>query len=240
MRLASPAPRDSFARMGVAAHNPCVPRTVVAIADDHPVMREGLARLIADECDLTISGSAATGAELRTLVLQQPPRVLVMELMLRDADGPALIKDLAALAPEMKIVVFTSQPEDVYAARCVRAGAHAYVMKHEPVATLFRAIRDTATGGIAVSLRVSHRALTSITGRNGHEPGIAAQLTDRELQIFRLAGLALATRAIAEKLGVSVKTVETHRENIKNKLDLQSHAELVARAAQWLRENGGR
>lgn len=215
MTLDSRWRRDSLARMAVAAHSPCAPRIPVAIADDHPVMREGLARIIADECDLAVSGSAASGAELRDLVAHQPPRVLVMDLALRGADGLALVKDLAELAPELRIVVFTMQPEEVYAARCLRVGAHAYVMKHEPVATLLRAIRDTAAGGIA------------------------AQLTDRELEVFRLAGLALPTRAIAEKLGVSVKTVETHHGNIKNKLDLQSHAELVARAAQWLREDGG-
>jgi DNA-binding NarL/FixJ family response regulator len=225
--------------MSIAAHNPCAPRIPVAIADDQPVMREGLARLIGDECDLAVSGSAATAAELRTLVAQQPPRVLVMELMLRDADGLALIRDLVTLAPKLRIVVFTLQPANVYATRCLRAGAHAYVMKHEAVVKLFRAIRDAAAGDFAVSPRVSNTEPAPNPIQRSDTSGIAGQLIDRELQIFRLAGLALPTREIAEKLGVSVKTIETHRENIKNKLDLHSHGELVARAALWLRENGG-
>jgi len=202
-------------------------------------MREGLARLIADECDLCFSGSAATAAELRTLIDREPPRVLVMELMLNDHDGLALIKDLLVVSPELRIVVFTLQPEDVYATRCLRAGAHAFVNKREPVGVLFRAIRETAAGAIIMPSAVARRVLASEGTQDRPTDGLAAQLTNRELQVFRLAGLALATRVIAGKLGVSIKTVETHRENIKNKLALQSHAELVARAAQWLRESDG-
>ena len=213
----------------------------MAIADDCPAMREGLARLVADECDLAVSGSAATGAELRQLVARQPPKVLLLEFNLCNDDGLVLIGDLAALAPALRIVVFTLQPAEVYAARCLRAGAHAYVAKREAVAALFRAIRETAAGGIVMPSGVSPRAFAvpSDNGNKQSATGIASQLTNRELQVFRLAGLALPTRTIAEKLGVSVKTVETHREHIKNKLALDSHAELVARAAQWLRESGG-
>jgi DNA-binding NarL/FixJ family response regulator len=220
--------------------SPCAPRITVVIADDCPAMREGLARLIADECDLAVCGSAADGRELRELIARQPPRVLVMELMLRDGDGLALIQDLVTLAAGLRIVVFTLQPEEVYAARCLRAGAHAYVAKHAPVAALLRAIRDTAAGGIAVSPRISTQALNGATGQPQLAAGLEAQLTNRELEVFRLAGLALPTRAIAEKLGVSIKTVETHREHVKTKLGFRSHAELVARAAQWLRETGPR
>jgi DNA-binding NarL/FixJ family response regulator len=212
-------------------------RITIAIADDYPVMREGLARLIADEFGFAVSGSAATARELRTLVTRQPPHVLVMDLMLQEADGLALIKDVAGLAPTLRIVVFSDQPEDVYAERSLRAGAHGYVMKRDPVATLFRAIRDVAAGGIAVSPRVSSEVLGRLMGRTAKPVGVVGTLTDRELQVFRLVGRALSTRVVAEKLGVSVKTVEAHRENIKGKLGLDTHAALVARAAQWLRES---
>jgi DNA-binding NarL/FixJ family response regulator len=215
------------------------PRTTVVIADDCPAMREGLVRLVADECDLAVSGSAATGAELRALMGRQRPVVLVMELMLRDADGLTLIKDLLALAADLQIVVFTDQSEEVYAARCLRAGARAFVGKHESVTVLFNAIRHTAAGGIVVPTGVSSSVFTAPSTKGKIAEGIAGLLTNRELQVFRLSGLAQPTRAIAEKLGVSVKTIETHRENIKNKLNFGSHAELVARAAGWLRESGG-
>jgi DNA-binding NarL/FixJ family response regulator len=223
--------------MGEAPFRASTARISIAIADDYPVMREGLARLIADEFGFTVSGSAATARELRSLVSRQPPHVLVMDLMLQDADGLALIKEVAALAPALRIVVFSDHPEDVYAERCLRAGAHGYVMKRDPVATLFRAIRDTAAGGIAVSPRVSSEVLGRLMGRVSKPAGVVGQLTDRELQVFRLVGRALNTRAIAGKLGVSVKTVEAHRENIKGKLGVDTHAALVARAAQWLRES---
>jgi DNA-binding NarL/FixJ family response regulator len=223
--------------MDVAVHNPCAPRISVAIADDLPVMREGLARLIGDECDLTVSGSAASAAELRALVTQRAPRVLVMDLMVGDADGLALVKDIAELAPELHIVVYTQQPAATYAARCLRAGARAYVAKHEPLTALFRAIRTAAASDGVASVRLGG-AVAAKSGNQRNGSDVDAKLTDRELQIFRLAGMALPTREVAEKLGVSVKTVETHRENIKHKLSLHSHAELLARAALWLRENG--
>jgi DNA-binding NarL/FixJ family response regulator len=223
--------------MGVAVHNPCAPRITVAIADDLPVMREGLARLIGDECDLVVAGSAATAAELRALVTQRPPRVLVMDLMVRDADGLALVKDIADLAPDLHIVVYTQQPAATYAARCLRAGARAYVAKHEPLTALFRAIRTATAPDTAAAVRLAGE-IGSRPGASRNGSDVDAKLTDRELQIFRLAGMALPTREVAEKLGVSVKTVETHRENIKHKLGLHSHAELLARAALWLRENG--
>lgn len=225
--------------MPAPAHNPCAPRVTVGIADDTPAMREGLARLIADECDLAVTGSAATGAELREFIRRSPPAVLVMDLILQEGDGLTLIKDLLALQPALRIVIFTREPEEVYAERCLRAGARAFVNKRDAVATLFRAVRQVAEGGLVVPATVSINLFGPDAGQGRSSRGLAGGLTDRELQVFRLAGLGLPTRAAAGKLGVSVKTVETHRENIKNKLALGSHAELVARAAQWLRESAG-
>ena len=221
-----------------AASSP-LPRLTVAVAEDHPVMLDGLAALLEREGGFVVGGRASTAAELRLLIARGAPQVLVMDLMLGEHDGLALLKELTALAPAMRIVVFSLHPEEIYAERCLRAGAHGYVMKTAPVPDLFRAIRDVAAGGISVSPRVSAAVLGSLHGRNRAPAAAEAQLTDRELQVYRLSGLALPTREIAEKLGVSVKTIETHRENIKNKLGLHSHAELVARAAQWVRQTAG-
>ena len=217
----------------------CAPRMSLIIADDCPAMREGLARLIADECDFVVVNSAASAAELRSCIAQQSPRVLLLELTLGEDDGLALIRDLLNTAPKMHIVVFTFQPEEVYAERCLRAGARAYVSKRDPVASLFRTIRRVADGEIVIPASVS-QAMVGPRKTKAPAPtarGMVAQLTDRELQVFRLVGLAQPTREIAAKLGVSVKTIETHREHIKDKLSLQSHGELVARAALWVREN---
>lgn len=217
----------------------CPPERIkVVIADDCPAMREGLAHLLADECDFAMVNSAATAAELRSIIARQPPHVLVMDLMLGDADGLVLLKDLVLLAPKLAIVVFTQQPADVYAERCLRAGARAFVAKRDSVHALFQAIREAAAGGIVMPAGITNRLMGAPVNGDQAATGVAASLTNRELQVFRLVGQVQPTRLIAQKLGVSVKTVETHRENIKNKLDLNSHAELVARAAQWLRENG--
>ena len=226
--MAEPAP--SSGATGFAS----VSLFTVAVAEDHPVMREGLAALLAGEGGFAVLGSAGTARDTRILIERTPPRVLVMDLMLAEDDGLALLKDLAALHPALRIVVFSLHPEDIYAERCLRAGAHGYVMKREPVATLFRAIREVAAGGIAVSPRVSAAVLGALAGHARKPAGTEAQLTDRELQVFRLVGLALPTRTIAEKLGISVKTVEAHRENIKNKLGLDTAAALTARAAHWI------
>jgi DNA-binding NarL/FixJ family response regulator len=224
----------------LGATTPSKPRLSVHIADDSPAMREGLARLICDECDMAVTNSAATAAELRMIVGSRPPEVLVMDLALGDEDGLALIQDLLGTAPRLRIVVFTTLSPDVYAARCLQAGAHAFVGKRDSVALLFRSIRDAAAGSITMPAGISSRQAGDVAGkRQAAASGLAAELTNRELQVFRLVGQALATKQVAAKLGVSVKTVETHRENIKNKLCLDSHAELVARAAQWLRESGG-
>jgi DNA-binding NarL/FixJ family response regulator len=229
-----PGESSCLAVMGDAANSRSDESITVAVAEDHPVMREGLAQLLAREAGFTLGGTASSAPELRTLIAQRPPQVLVMDLMLQEADGLALLKDLAQLAPALRIVVFSLHPEEVYAERCLRAGADGYVMKAEPVATLFNAVRTVAAGGIAVSPRIMHTVLGGLAGHPRASAGDATSLTDRELQVFRLTGLALPTRDVAAKLGVSVKTVETHRENIKNKLGLETHAELVARAARWI------
>ena len=212
-------------------------RLRVAVAEDHPVVRAGLVKLLRDEGGFAVTGEAGTAREVRTLVEKTPPQVLITDLMLGDQDGLALIKDLAVQAPAVRLVVFSLHPEDVYAERCLRSGAHGYVMKREPVELLFRAIREVAAGAIFVSPRISATLLGSLSGAARKPAGAYAQLTDRELQVFRLIGHEFTSRQIAEKLGVSVKTVEAHRENIKNKLGAESGAALVVRAAVWVRDN---
>ncbi len=209
-------------------------RVAVALADDTPAMREGLARLIEDECSLCVAGTAATPQELREFVARQLPQVLVMDLFVHAGDGLALIREFLEIAPGLRIVVFTHQAEDFYATRCLQAGVRAFVSKREQVMTLFRAVHQVAAGGVVVPSSITAALFSAPEAPT--PAGLAARLTDRELQVFRLVGAAQPTREVAARLGVSVKTVESHRENIKNKLGLDSHAELVARAAQWLRE----
>lgn len=212
-------------------------RARVLVVEDHPAVREGLAALLEGEGGCAVAGRTDTPATALRLAVELAPDVVVLDLMLGAADGLALIKDLGSQAPQARVLVFTLQPEGIYAERCLRAGARGYVMKDEPVAELYAAIRTVAAGGMRFSPRVTLAVLEAAQGGTRPAPGGVGQLTDRELQVFRLTGLALPTREIAGQLGVSVKTVEAHRENIKNKLGVHTHAELTAAAAAWLRES---
>lgn len=208
----------------------------VAVAEDHPVVLEGLLALLAGQGGFAVLGSAYDRPSLNLLMDKVAPDVLLMDLMLQETDGLALIKELVARYPALRILVFSLQPETNYAERCLRAGARGYVMKQEPVETLFAAIRTVAAGSVCLSPRMAGLLLGSLSGASRRPAGAYAQLTDREIQVFRLVGLGKSSREAARQLGVSLKTVEAHRENIKNKLGLDTAAALVARAAVWVRE----
>lgn len=224
--MADPGPNEPSAR-----------RPRVLVVEDHPAVREGLAALLEREGGCRVVGRADASAPALQLAEQLAPDLVVLDLMLGAADGLALLKELATRAPASRVLVFTLQSEDIYAVRCLRAGARGYVMKNEPVDALYAAVRVVAAGGLRFSSRVTQAVLESAqAGAKPAPSGDIAQLTDRELQVFRLTGLAVPTREVAAQLGVSVKTVEAHRENIKNKLGAQTHAELTARAAAWLRD----
>jgi DNA-binding NarL/FixJ family response regulator len=126
---------------------------VVAVAEDHPAVLDGLAGML-EKNGFKISGRALSAADVRALVVADPPQVLVLDLMLREADGLALIREIASLAPAVRVVVFSMHEEEVYAERCLRAGARAYVMKREPVDALVAAIHTAAAGGMFFSPRV--------------------------------------------------------------------------------------
>jgi DNA-binding NarL/FixJ family response regulator len=211
-------------------------RPRVLVVEDHPAVREGMAALLERHGGASVVGQAETPLEALARAVELEPDVIVLDLMLGAADGLALIKDLGNQVPSARVLVFTLQPENVYAVRCLRAGARGFVTKNEPVATLYAAVHTLARGGMHFSPTVTQAVLESAQGLAPRARGSVVTLSDRELQVFRLTGLATPTREIAAELGVSVKTIEAHRENIKNKLSLHTHAELTARAAAWLRD----
>jgi DNA-binding NarL/FixJ family response regulator len=213
----------------------------VLVIDDHPIVREGIAQLLALEDDLGCCGSAVDALTARRAVLDHLPDVAVLDLSLGRDSGLELIPQLLDDAPGLAVLVLSMHDESLYAKRALQAGARGYIMKHEGTDLLLQAIRTVVDGQIYVSPQVNATLLRTIAaGGNprASQPIVAsgplAELSNRELDVYRLVGRGLSTKEIASQLHLSAKTVETHRAHIKQKLGLEGTAALVAHAAQWL------
>lgn len=212
------------------------------LVDDHPIVRRGLADLIDQEDGLAVCGEADDARAAVELFRELQPDLVVVDITLKDTNGLELIKDLKARDPDVRLLVASMRDERVYAERALRAGALGYVSKEESGDLLVQAIRAVLAGRVWVSQPVSQRALQRMVGANGNEgddaapPAIVETLSDRELEVFELIGRGHSTREIADSLHRSVKTIESHRENIKDKLALANAHELVQRAVAWVLE----
>ena len=206
----------------------------VLIVDDHPLVRQGIAALISQEDDLEVCCEAESAQEALRGADQCPPDVAVVDLTLKDGSGLELIKDMRIRFPEVGILVLSMRDEGFYAERCLRAGAKGYVTKEEPRQRILEGIRKVLDGKIYVSDKMATKVMSKLVA--GAEGGTALEdeLTDRELEIFEHIGRGLATREIAEKLHISPKTVDSHREHIKQKLHLDTAADLTRHAIQWV------
>ena len=212
-------------------------RQKVLIVDDHPLLRDGLAKVINQQADLVVCGEAANGPGGLAAVAKCRPDVAIVDLSLDDGNGLDLIKDLQARQPKLPILVLSMHQENLYAERAVRAGARGYVMKREPVAKVLVALRKVLAGHMALSEEMVRRMLgTPPAGEGAPSAAPAEILSDRELEVFRLLGEGCGTRQIATRLHVSTSTVETHRANIKHKLKLQTATELITAAARFQAE----
>lgn len=206
------------------------------LVDDHPVTREGLARLINFEPDLEVCGQAGTAAKALAMLEAIQPDLAIVDVSL--ASGPSgleLIKEIAGRHARLPMLVLSTHEESLYAERVLRAGARGYVMKQEPMERVMGAIRHVLAGGVYLSDQMTARLLHRMT-RNESPPTASEieQLSDRELEVFRLIGQGCGTRQIASRLHLSVSTVETHRAHIKEKLHLDRAPELVRRAVEWV------
>lgn len=206
----------------------------VLLVDDHPIVRQGLAMLINAEPDLMVCGEASTGAEALQLVRTTQPDLVMIDISLEDRSGVELIREIRAMAGELPMLALSMHDESLYAERVLRAGGRGYVMKQEATEKLLTAIRRVLAGEIYLSPRMSTRLLGQLaSAAPGGDVSPISRLTDRELEVFTMIGRGLSTREIAEKLFLSVKTVEAHREHIKEKLGLRSSVELVRHAVQF-------
>jgi DNA-binding NarL/FixJ family response regulator len=216
-------------------------KTRVFIVDDHPLVRDGLANLINEASDLVVSGEAESVKSGLRAMLAAPPDVAIIDISLKDASGLELIRQLKAQLPGVDVIAFSMHEETLYAERAIRAGARGYVMKRESTGKIVDAIHRVRDGKLAISEAMA----TQLAQKFLDNPGGAAktpleQLSDRELEVFRLLGKGYETRRIADTLNVSIKTVQAYCVRIKQKLSLNSASELVFEAIRWQESSEGR
>ena len=224
-----------------AIHDPAAIRSTplraarVLVIDGYPVPRQGLAQLIRKSDDLEYVGAVENPTEALATITDTKPDVVVVELALNNGHGTDFIRSIKNSFADLAILVFSHQDETIFAHRAVRAGARGYVMKSEPEQTVLKAIRAVLDGDVYLSppmaLRMCRRLVDGQHAPRG--PGID-RLSDRQLEVFELFGQYLDAREIAEKLNVSIKTVNTHKALIRKKLSLINGSDLVRLAADWM------
>ena len=209
----------------------------ILIVDDHPLVRQGLATVIDAEPGLSVRWQTGTKASALELVRKHQPALVIMDLSLEDGSGLDLLKRLRQQGEQVRVLICSMLDEALYAQRALRAGATGFIGKQEAPTRVVEAVRRVLAGHVWVSEAMSARMEEAGDAAVGHRStGVVSSLSDRELQVFQLIGCGLGPSAIAESLGVSVKTVESHRENIKRKLHLRSGGELNRRAVEWMLE----
>jgi DNA-binding NarL/FixJ family response regulator len=206
----------------------------ILIVDDHPVFREGLGALVKREPDMAVCGETDTAAQALTEAERLEPDLVLADISLPGKGGLELIKDLRAARPELAVLVVSMHDETLYAERVLRAGARGYIMKQAGPDKMLQAIRQVLDGQIYLSAKMSARILDAFSGRPLNASSPISRLTDRELEILRLIGQGKDSQKIADQLHLSVKTVDAHRSNIKEKLGLESGTELICYAARWV------
>jgi DNA-binding NarL/FixJ family response regulator len=211
----------------------------VFIVDDHPLIREGLSQAISGQPDMTVCGTAVGAPDALSAIEHTRMDVVIVDLSLAVGSGLDLIKSIRAIRPNLPVLVLSMHDEALYAERALRAGASGYVMKRKPIGVLLDALRRVLSGQLAVSEETANRLLqtavgaTPTTGRCTFDA-----LANRELEVYTLLGQGRSTREIAKQLGLSMKTVSTHRENIKQKLGFKNASELVRQATHWVAQQG--
>jgi DNA-binding NarL/FixJ family response regulator len=208
----------------------------ILIVDDHPTMRMGLAAQISTRRDLEVCGEAEDLDGALEQIRLTSPALAIVDLALRESHGLELIKEIGSRFPGVKVLVLSAYNDSLYAERCLRAGALGYLNKRECQENILAAISTVLHGDRYVSPETAQRLLSRVTsGRPSSDP--IERLTNREMEVFRLLGQGLSSVAIAKQLQISRNTVDSHRENIRRKLDLENSVELIQRAVQWHLEN---
>ncbi|MBN2536593.1 MAG: response regulator transcription factor [Spirochaetales bacterium] len=205
------------------------------IVDDHPIVRQGITRLINYEDELMVCGEAGNAKEALEAVEREKPDMVIVDISLKGRSGLELIKDLRMRYQDLPVLVVSMHDESLYAERVLRAGAKGYIMKQEPPEKVLNAIRQVLSGKIFVSEKMREKMLQRyVLGSSQKNVSTVERLSDRELEVFRLIGKGMGTRQIAKELDLSIKTVETYREHIKEKLNLENSSKLLQYAIDWV------
>lgn len=209
----------------------------IMIVDDHPALCEGLGHRISAQPDLAVCGQAADVDAALEMVRQTQPKIVIVDIALKNSDGLELVKALKTRHQRVRTLVHSMYDESLYADRCLHAGAMGYVNKGANPDEVIKAIREILAGRVYLSPSMTSTILGRTVSRDKTQADPIDTLTDRQLEVFRLIGEGLTAARIAERLHISVHTVETHRENIKRKLDVDQLSELTRRAVLWAAEN---
>ena len=204
----------------------------VLIVDDHVMVREGVAEIVKNQPDLDVCGMASNAIEAADAISRLTPDLVLLDITMPGKSGVEFIKDARALQPDLRILVMSMHEETLYADRVLRAGGRGYIRKQEGGEKLVAAIRKVLRGEIAVSEAMTGKLLETFSGRKKMDSPLA-QLSDRELEVFRLIGEGKTMKQIGDQLHLSPKTIEVHRSNIREKLGITNAAELISFAARW-------
>ncbi|MBP7736818.1 MAG: response regulator transcription factor [Spirochaetes bacterium] len=211
----------------------------ILIVDDHPIFRKGLAQLINEEKDMAVCGEAETVFDAQKQIGKLAPDIVIVDMTLKDMSGLELIRYVRERYPDLPVLVLSMHDESLYAERVLRAGARGYIMKQEMTDRVITGIRQVLAGKIFVSEAMAESLIGKATSKKTPAPMSPVDgLSDRELEIFTMIGRGVSRGEMAEKLNLSVKTVGTYREKIKEKLNLKNSAELVKCAVEWVKETG--
>lgn len=210
-------------------------KTKVFLVDDHPLVREWLSQLIQRENDLTVCGEAEDTHEALVRIEQSQPDIVIADISLKSTHGLELVKDLQARQPDLPVLVLSMHDESLYAERVLRAGAKGYITKQEATKRILQAIRQVLSGQIYISEKMASRMVHKmVLGHAQEQKSPIERLTDRELEVFQLIGRGQGTRRIAAELHLGIKTVESYRARIKEKLKLEDGTQLLQHAIQWV------
>ncbi len=209
----------------------------VLIVDDHSIVREGMKRLIESESDLVVCAEAEEGSQALDLADKTRPDIAILDIGLPGMSGLDVIKNLKTRFPHLPMLAVSTYDETIYAERAIRAGAKGYLMKKESAMKIIEAIRKILSGKLYLSAAVSETILEQLAGSNPSEGDLVGRLSDRELQVFQMIGKGHKSSDIAEALNLGVKTVESYKEQIKIKLNIQSASELTRYAVEWSHQN---